>query len=50
MARGEQVIEAILSSAPDNDDLRFGLAVLKLVRGVERLGQALYEYDVAAHE
>jgi hypothetical protein len=44
LARGEQVLEAALAATPDDDQLRFGLAVLQLVRGVERLGQALFEY------
>jgi len=44
LARGEQVMEAALSSTPVNDELRLSLAVVQLVRGVERLGQALYEY------
>jgi hypothetical protein len=44
LARGEQVLESALAAAPADDQLRFGLAVLQLVRGVERLGQSLHEY------
>jgi hypothetical protein len=44
LARGEQALEAALAAAPKDDQIRFGLAVLQLVRGVERLGQALHEY------
>ena len=44
LARGEQVLELALAAAPGDDQIRYGLAVLQLVRGVERLGQSLYEY------
>ena len=44
LARGEQVLEAALAEDAGNGQLRFGLAVLQLVRGVERLGQLLHEY------
>ena len=44
LARGEHVLEAALAAAPDDDQLRFSLGVLQFVRGVERLGQSLYEY------
>jgi hypothetical protein len=40
LARGQRELEA----APPDDQLRFGLGVLRFVRGVERLGQALYKY------
>jgi len=44
LAKGEQVLEAALASAPKDDHVRLSLAVLKLVRAVERLGQALHQY------
>ena len=44
LARGEQVLDSALAAAPGDDQIRFGLGVLQLVRGVERLGQSLYEY------
>src|SRR4051812_9249334 len=44
LARGEQALEAALARAPRDDQLRFGLGALRFVRGVERLGQSLYEY------
>ncbi|HUQ72815.1 MAG TPA: hypothetical protein VM165_25025 [Planctomycetaceae bacterium] len=44
LARGEQVLEAALMARPEDDQIRFGLGVLQFVRGVERLGQSLYEY------
>lgn len=44
LARGEQALEAALASTRDDDQLRFGLAVLQLVKGVERLSQGLYQY------
>jgi hypothetical protein len=48
LARGEQAMEAALAANPDDDQLRFGLAVLQLVKGVERLGQGLYQYGCLA--
>ena len=44
LAKGEQVLEAALAVNPKNDQARFGLGVLQVVRGVERLGQSLHEY------
>ena len=44
LANGEQTLEAALAAAPNDDQIRFGLGVLQLVRGVERLGQSLHEY------
>ncbi|QEL13566.1 hypothetical protein [Limnoglobus roseus] len=44
LAVGEQAIERELKAHPSDDQLRFGLGLIQLVRGVERLGQSLYEY------
>src|SRR5688572_26462881 len=44
LAKGEQALEAALAAAPKDDRARFGLGVVKFVRGVERLGQSLHEY------
>ena len=46
LARGEQVLTTALANDPKNDEVRFGLGVLQVFRGVERLGQALYEHGV----
>lgn len=46
LSNGELVLEAALVDAPDNDQVRFGLGVIRLVRGVERLGQSLTFYGV----
>src|SRR4029079_229014 len=46
LAKGEQALEAALATNPRDDQIRFGLGMLKFVRGVERLGQSLYEYGV----
>lgn len=46
LSRGEQVLEAELAAHPQDDQSRFSLGVLQLVRAVERLGQALHEYGV----
>lgn len=44
LAHGQQSLKAQLAAAPQDDELRFGLGVLQIVRGVERLGQTLHEY------
>src|SRR5262249_36751621 len=46
LARGEKDLVAALEATPKDDQLRFGLGVLRFVRGVERLGQGLYRYGV----
>lgn len=52
LALGEQALERELKAHPRDDQVRYGLAMVQLVRGVERLGQSLYEYgaksDVAS--
>jgi hypothetical protein len=44
LAKGQQVLESALDATPIDDELRFSLAFLKFVRGVERLGQSLHQY------
>jgi hypothetical protein len=44
LAVGDRGLQRALDAAPDDDQLRFGLGVLRFVRAVERLGQSLYEY------
>lgn len=44
LAVGEQALERELKARPRDDQVRYGLAMVQLVRGVERLGQSLYEY------
>ena len=46
LANGEQALGKALDLAPDDDQLRFSLAMVQFVRGVERLGQALHEYGI----
>ena len=46
LTKGQQEIERALAAAPHDDQLRFGLGVLRFVRGVERLGQSFYEYGL----
>jgi hypothetical protein len=46
LAKGEQMLTVALAKEPGNDQLRFGLGVLQVFRGVERLGQALHEHGV----
>jgi hypothetical protein len=50
LAKGEQALEAALAANPRDDQVRFGLGVLRFVRGVERLGQSLYEYGVKSED
>lgn len=42
LARGELTLERELEDKPGDDQLRFGLGVLQIFRGFERLGQSLY--------
>jgi hypothetical protein len=44
LAKGEQALEAALAASPKDDQLRFGLGVLRFARAVERLCQSLHEY------
>ncbi len=46
LAEGEKVLKAALKKNPKDDQARFGLAMLQLVQGVERLGQSLHRYGV----
>src|SRR5262245_3650732 len=46
LAKGEQALEAALAAHPRDDQIRFGLGVLRFIRGVERFGQSLHEYGV----
>ena len=43
---GQRAIKAELRKTPGDDQLRFSLAVIQLVRGVEGLGQSLHEYGL----
>lgn len=44
LAIGEQVLERELNKNPKDDQLRFGLGVIRLAIGIERLSQTLHEY------
>ena len=44
--RGEQELERALEKSPKDDQIRFGLGFLQVVRAFERLGQASYEYGI----
>lgn len=44
LARGEQALESALAESHEDDQLRLSLGILQVVRGVERVGQALYEH------
>ncbi|MBC7855103.1 MAG: hypothetical protein IAF94_16860 [Pirellulaceae bacterium] len=46
LVKGQQELERALAAAPKDDQLRFGLGVLRFVRGVERLGQSFHEYGL----
>jgi hypothetical protein len=44
LSQGVAALQVALEDNPADDQLRFELGLLQLVRGVERLGQSLYEY------
>jgi len=44
LAAGEKALSRHLEGHPDDDQVRFELGVLQVVRAVERLGQSLYRY------
>jgi HEAT repeat protein len=44
LTQGEDALSERLKTSPRDDQARFGLGVLRFVRGVERLGQSLYKY------
>lgn len=44
--KGEQTLQQRLVAEPADDQARFGLGVLQVLHGVERLGQGLHEYGV----
>lgn len=46
LAVGERAVQKALDESPKDDQLRFGLGVLRFVRAVERLGQSLHEHGV----
>lgn len=46
LSKGELALEAALAASPGDDQIRFGLGVLKFVRAFERFGQKLHEYGV----
>ena len=46
LKQGQKALKKALKESPDDDEIRFGLAVVQLVRGVERVGQTLHEYGV----
>ncbi|MCU0983206.1 MAG: hypothetical protein MUF25_28940, partial [Pirellulaceae bacterium] len=46
LTKGQQEIERALAAATNDDQLRFGLGVLRFVRAVERLGQSFYEHGL----
>jgi len=46
LVKGQQELERALAAAPQDDQLRFGLGVLRFIRAVERLGQSLHAYGL----
>lgn len=43
---GELALEAQLRKHPNDDQARFGLGLLRIVRGVERMGQSFFDYGL----
>lgn len=50
LARGEIALEAALEKAPRDDQIRFGLGFLRVVKAVERLGQSLHHYGLKPNQ
>jgi hypothetical protein len=48
LAKGEQALEAALVANPKDDQVRFGLGVLRFARAVERLCQSFHEYGLVS--
>ena len=46
LERGEKDLEARLKQKPDDDQARFGLAVIQFVRSIEHLSQSFYRYGL----
>ena len=44
LSEGDAALSKRLKDVPGDDQARFGLGVLRFVRGVERLGQSLHKY------
>ncbi len=44
LAAGEKALAKHLAGKPDDDEARFGLAVIQFLRGVEHLGAGLYKH------
>lgn len=43
---GELALEAQLRKQPQDDQARLGLGILRIVQGVERMGQSFYDYGL----
>lgn len=43
---GIHALEAALRKSPGDDEARFGLGLIRIVRGVERLGQSFYDHGL----
>lgn len=46
LAVGDRDVQRALDAAPKDDQLRFGLGMLRFVRAIERFGQSMYEHGV----
>jgi len=46
LIKGEKELGAALASSPSDDERRFGLGILKFVRGVEKLAQSFHKYGL----
>jgi len=50
IANGVAALQARLVAEPTDDEARFGLGLLQLAAGVERLSQSLYRYGIRADQ
>jgi hypothetical protein len=46
LMKGQKDLESALANSPGDDERRFGLGVLKFVRGVEKLAQSFHKYGL----
>jgi len=49
-AKGESASLRALEESRDDDETRFGLGVIQVMRAVEKLGQSLYEYGAVSEK
>ncbi len=49
LAAGEKSLAVLVEAKPDDAEARFGLGMVRFLRGVERLGRFLHDHGVSEH-